>query len=343
MNSLRTLLLTTVAVSAAGAAVADDNLKVVTSIKPLYSLATAITAGTETETTLLVKGAASPHTYSMAPSEARALQQADVVFWIGPALEHFLDKPLEALGGNAKVVELEDAPGVETLEPRAGGAFDAHDHDHEGDVHDDHDADQDHDAHADHDHDEHADAEHEHAEADHHHDGEVDPHMWLDPFNAKAFAAAMAQTLAENDQANAAIYADNAEKLEARLDDLAAGIQAQIDSVSKEPYVVFHDAYHYFGHRFDVEAAGSITVNPEAPPSAQRIREIHDKLTELGAACVFSEPQFPPKIIDAVIEGTDARTGVLDPLGAGLEDGPDLYFVLLENLAGNLTDCFVAE
>ncbi|MEO2037206.1 MAG: zinc ABC transporter substrate-binding protein, partial [Martelella sp.] len=279
-----------------------------------------------------VKGAASPHTYNMTPSEARALQNADVVFWIGPSLEHFLDKPLDALGGNAEIVELEDAPGVETLAPREGGAFDAHDHDHEGHDHEGDDEDG-HDDHADHDH-----------EADHddHHHGEVDPHMWLDPMNAKAFAAAMAETLSENDPANAEIYADNAEKLEARLDGLTADIQAQIDAVNAKPYVVFHDAYHYFGNRFGVEAAGSITVNPEAPPSAQRIREIHDKLTELGAACVFSEPQFPPKIVDTVIEGTDARTGVLDPLGASLTDGPDLYFTLMENLAGNLTDCFVA-
>ncbi|MET3601924.1 zinc ABC transporter substrate-binding protein [Martelella mangrovi] len=335
MKSLKMLLLTTAVVSAAGAAMADDSLKVVTSIKPLYALTTALTAGTETETTLLVKGAASPHTYSMTPSEARALQNADVVFWIGPALEHFLEKPLDALGGNATLVELEDAPGVETLAPREGGAFEAHDHDHEGHDHDGED-------HAHHDEDEHDDHE-AHAEDGHHHDGEVDPHMWLDPLNAKAFAATMAETLAASDPANAEIYADNAEKLEDRLDGLTADIQTQIDSVSAKPYVVFHDAYHYFGHRFGVEAAGSITVNPEAPPSAQRIREIHDKLTNLGAACVFSEPQFPPKIINTVIEGTDARTGVLDPLGAGLEDGPDLYFVLLENLASNLTDCFVAE
>ena len=337
MKTSRLLLLTTAAMALAQTAAAEDALKVVTSIKPLYSLTTALTAGTATETTLLVKGAASPHTYSMTPSEARALQNADVVFWIGPALEHFLDKPLDALGGNAQIVELEDAPGVETLAPREGGAFDAHDHDHEGHDHEDHD-------HGGHDEDghDHADHDHEAGHDDHHDHGEVDPHMWLDPMNAKAFAAAMAETLSENDPANAEIYADNAEKLEARLDALTTDIQAQIDAVNAKPYVVFHDAYHYFGHRFGVEAAGSITVNPEAPPSAQRIREIHDKLTELGAACVFSEPQFPPKIVDTVIEGTDARTGVLDPLGAGLEDGPDLYFLLLENLAGNLTDCFVA-
>lgn len=310
MKPFHLLFLTTSALALAHAAAADDALKVVTSIKPLYSLATALTEGTSTETTLLVKGAASPHTYSMAPSEARALQDANVVFWVGPSLEHFLEKPLDALGGNAEIVELEEAPGVETLAPREGGAFEADDDEDEG--------------------------------HDGHHHGAIDPHMWLDPMNAKAFAAAMAATLEKDDPANAAIYADNAKKLDGRLDALTSGIQAQIDAVDAKPYVVFHDAYHYFGNRFGVEAAGSITVNPEAPPSAQRIREIHDKLTELGAACVFSEPQFPPKIVDTVIEGTDARTGVLDPLGAGLKDGPDLYFTLMENLAGNLTDCFVA-
>ena len=351
MRYLRSALIAATVLSAPALALADDAFSVVTSIKPLYSLTTALTEGTPTKTTLLVKGAASPHTYSMAPSEARALQEADVVFWIGPSLEHFLEKPLDALGGNADVVELEDAPGVETLAPREGGAFDPHDHDHEGGEHADHEEDGHGDdahheaAHGDGDHD--SDNGHDHGsddhEAGHEHHGEIDPHMWLDPENARAFANQMAETLSKDDPEHAAIYAANAEKLNQRLDALQADIAAELAAVTPKPYVVFHDAYHYFGHRFGVEAAGSITVNPEAPPSAQRVREIHDKLIDLGAACVFSEPQFPPKIVDTVIEGTDARTGVLDPLGANLEDGPDLYFTLVENLAGNLIECFVAE
>ncbi|AJY48202.1 zinc transporter [Martelella endophytica] len=310
------LLLTTVAASGAHAAMAEDGPKIVTSIKPLYSLTTALTAGTPAETTLLVKGAASPHTYSMAPSEARALQEADIVFWIGPSLEHFLEKPLEALGGNADVVELEDVAGVETLSPREGGAFEPDD---------------------DEDHDE------EHGEHEGHHHGPVDPHMWLDPMNAKAFVSAMAETLASEDPDNAAIYNANAEKLDGALDALTTDIKARLADVSPKPYIVFHDAYHYFGDRFDVEAAGSVTVNPEAPPSAHRIQEIHDKLTELGAACVFSEPQFPPKVIDAIAEGTDTYVGTLDPIGADLQDGPDLYFTLLNNLADGLVECFEAQ
>ena len=338
MKTFRMFLLTGAAVMAASSAFANDGLKVVTSIKPVYSLASALTEGTDTNTTLLVKGAASPHTYNMAPSEARALQQADVIFWIGPALEHFLEKPLTALGGNAEIVELEDAPGVETLAPREGGAFEAHDHDHgEHADHDEHDHE-----HADHDDDDHDEHDHDHDEAEHHH-GEVDPHMWLDPENAKAFAAEMTQALADADPANASTYEANLAKLDTKLDNLTTEIAGELAEANPKPYVVFHDAYHYYGHRFGVEAAGSITVNPEAPPSAARIREIQEKLTELGTACVFSEPQFPPKVINVVTEGTDTYVGTLDPLGADLKDGPDLYFELLNNLTDNLVACFNAE
>lgn len=355
MKTFRMFLLTGAAAMAAGSTMADDGLKVVTSIKPVYSLASALTEGTGTNTTLLVKGAASPHTYSMAPSEARALEQADVIFWIGPSLEHFLEKPLTALGANAEVVELEEAPGVETLAPREGGAFEAHAHEHDehadGDEHD-HDADdghEDHD-HADHDHADHADhADHDddhghegHDEAEHHHDGEVDPHMWLDPENAKAFAAEMTQTLVAADPENTSTYEANLAKLDARLDKLTTEITGKLAEATPKPYVVFHDAYHYYGHRFGTEAAGSITVNPEAPPSAARIREIQEKLVELGTACVFSEPQFPPKVINVVIEGTDTYVGTLDPLGADLTDGPDLYFELLNNMTDGLVACFNA-
>jgi len=355
MKAFRIFLLASAGLVSASAAVAQEPVKVVATIKPVYSLLSSITEGTDTETSLLVKGAASPHTYNMTPSDARALQNANVVFWVGPALEHFMEKPLSALSSDAEVVALEDARGVETLAPREGGTFEAHDHDHEhGEHHDDHDHAHDEHAHEEHDEHAHEDAahaedehhhveEHEHDEAHHHHDGEVDPHMWLDPENAKAFADAMAETLAAADPDNASVYLENASKLDARLDGLTTQIKGQLADIDTKPYIVFHDAYHYYGNRFGVEASGSITVNPEAPPSAARIREIQDKIQELNVACVFSEPQFPPKVINAVIEGTDTRVGTLDPIGAGLEDGSDLYFQILENLTGNLTDCFAAD
>lgn len=320
MKILRTLLLASVGFAGASAALAQEPVRAVATIKPVYSLLSAITEGTDAETTLLVKGSASPHTYSLSPSDAQALQDANIVFWVGPALEHFMEKPLAALTDNAEVVELEDAPGVTVMAPREGGAFDEH-------IDDD---------------DDHHDGE-DHQEAGDHHDGEVDPHMWLDPENAKAFANAMANSLASLDPENAATYQQNAARLDDRLNQLSADIRAQFAAANAKPYIVFHDAYHYFGNRFGVEASGSVTVNPEAPPSAARIREIQNKIADLGAACVFSEPQFPPKVISVITEGTGSYIGTLDPIGADLKDGPDLYPQLIENLASGLIACFDAQ
>lgn len=312
--------------------------KVVTSIKPVQSLVAAVMGDMGTPD-LIIEGAGSPHGYQLKPSQAAALQEADAIFWIGPDLESFLAKPIETIAGDARSVELINTPGLTLLAPREGGAFEAHDHAHEDHGHDE-DA---HEDHADENHDEHAEAAHDHTEgdeADHHHGpGEVDPHVWLDPENAKAFVRQIAETLSELDPGNAATYASNAERQIAALDQLEQQIGQLVAPVRDEPFIVFHDAYHYFENRFDIEAAGSITVNPELRPGAERIAEIQARLKDAAAACVFSEPQFEPKIVAVVTEGTDARSGVLDPLGADLESGPGLYPALIENLARAMTDC----
>ncbi|TPW33555.1 zinc ABC transporter substrate-binding protein [Martelella alba] len=317
----------------AGSAYADGPIKIVATIKPVYSLLTAVTEGTDAQTTLLVKGSSSPHTYSMTPSDAQALQDANVIFWVGPALEHFLTKPLEALGGNAEIITLEQAPNAALLPTREGGAFEADEHDHHDEADHDHD----------HDHDEAAsEDDHDHLADDLDDDG-IDPHMWLDPQNARAFVEDMASTLSAADPANAARYQENATAVDKKLGELGEAVKAQLSAETSKPYIVFHDAYQYFGDRFGVDAAGSVTVNPETPPSALRIREIQDKIKSLGAVCVFSEPQFPPKVIQTVTEGSNAYIGTLDPLGADLKDGPDLYFTLIQNMADGISKCFEAK
>ncbi|WP_176084109.1 zinc ABC transporter substrate-binding protein [Martelella sp. HB161492] len=334
--SISAVLATSVLLGA-GTAYADGPLKIVATIKPVYSLLTAVTAGTDAKTTLLVKGASSPHTYSMSPSDAQALQDANVIFWVGPALEHFLTKPLEALGGNAEIITLEQAQNAALLPTRDGGAFEADEHDHHGE------ADHDEAGHDDASHDETTSADdHDHLAEDLDDDG-IDPHMWLDPQNARAFVDDIAETLAAADPANAARYRENATAVDKKLGALGETVKAQLSAETAKPYIVFHDAYQYFGDRFGVDAAGSITVNPETPPSAKRIREIQDKIQSLGAACVFSEPQFPPKVIQTVTEGSNVYIGTLDPLGADLKDGPDLYFTLIQNMADGISHCFTAE
>ncbi|MGE6784605.1 zinc ABC transporter substrate-binding protein ZnuA [Ensifer adhaerens] len=323
MKSTSALLFASTMLIAAPASAAGPN--VVVSIKPIHSLVASIMQGVG-EPSLIVEGAASPHTYNMKPSNASALQAAKVVFWVGPGLEAFLDKPLDALSSGAKVVELSEAPGIEKLKFREGGAFEAHDHGDHG----------------------HGEEGHKHAEGeaghDHGHDhdhghGDTDLHMWLDPMNAKAMAAEIEKTLAAADPDNATAYKANLDALNKRLDALDAKLAETVAPVKDKPFVVFHDAYQYFEHRYKVRVAGSITVSPEVLPGADRVSQIHAKIKELGATCVFAEPQFEPKLINVVIEGTPAKSGTLDPEAGTLDPGPDLYFQMMEGIGTSLKTC----
>ena len=335
-KAVRTLLLST-AILAAGASIARaETPSVVVSIKPIHSLVSAIMQGVG-EPGLIVEGAASPHTYSLKPSNAAALQDADVVFWVGHGLEAFLEKPLESLGSKATVVELDDAPGLEKLQFREGGPFEVHSHEGE-EAHEGHSHEED-----GHDHAKEAEEGHEHAgeEAGHegHEHGEFDMHLWLSPDNARAIATEAAKVLAEKDPANAETYNKNLATLNDKLAALDKEIAETIAPVKEKPFIVFHDAYQYFEHHYGVQAAGSITVSPETLPGAERLTQIRDKVKTLGATCVFAEPQFEPKLVNVVIEGTPAKSGTLDPEAATLEPGPDLYFTLMKSIATSLRDC----
>jgi len=301
MNRALPLALLTTALMMTGTAFAAPN--VVASIKPVHSLVAAVMEGVG-EPALLVKGNASPHTYSLRPSDAGALQAADIVFWTGHGMELFLADALDTLAADAVSVELSQTPGLELLPVREGGAFEAHEHDDE-----------------------------EHIE------GQIDLHFWLDPQNARLMVTAIAETLSRADPENAKAYAANAERELAELDALTSELQETLAPIADEPFVVFHDAYQYFENRFGLTLAGSITVSPEAMPGAQRIGELKARVAELGATCVFAEPQFEPAIISAITEGTPARSGVLDPEAGLLTASPDLYPQLLRGLADSLVGC----
>lgn len=363
MRRFRQLVLASTAMTLAGSGAAHA-LDVVASIKPIHSLVAGVMEGVG-EPDLLVRGAGSPHTYSMRPSEAAMLEGADVVFWVGPELEMFLSGAIDTLAAGATVVELRNADGVVQLEYREGGPFEAHTHDHDdhghdhdeghghddhGHGHDDHGHDHDeghgHDDHG-HDHDDHGhDHDESHGHDDHghdHHHGAYDMHFWLDPENAKAFVNEIEATLVATDPDNADTYAQNADALRERLDELLAETSEAVADIADRGFIVFHDAYQYYENRFGVTATGSITVSPEVMPGAARIDEIRTRVRDLDVACVFAEPQFEPRLVQVVTEGTEARAGVLDPLGADLEDGPELYFDLIRNLTTSLTECLQGE
>jgi zinc transport system substrate-binding protein len=300
--------------------------QVVVSLKPVHSLVAGVMAGVG-EPKLLIPGSASPHSYSLKPSDARALSQADLVFWIGNGMETFLEKPLNSLANRARVVELSTVEGVTLLKTRASGAWEPHgehEADEEGTAHPEHDE-----------HGEQGVAEEEHA----HHHGAYNLHIWLDPDNAIAIVEAAVTALSDVDPGHAADYARNGAALIGRLQALDRDLWADLAPVRTTPFVVFHDAYQYFEKHYDLNAVGSITLSPDRTPGASRLSEIRNKIKGLSASCVFSEPQFAPSVVHTVIEGTSARQGVLDPLGADLPAGPEAYFALMRDLVASLRKC----
>ena len=317
----------------ASPAAADAAVRVVASIKPVHSLVSAVMAGVG-EPHLIIRGAVSPHTFSMRPSDAAMLENARVIFLIGESLETSLARPIDTLAGNARVIALSEAQGLVRRPLREGGTFEAHGHgtdddhgrredeEHEGEEH----AKENVAAHGDDDH-------------DAHRRGAFDMHIWLDPVNAGVMARTIAGVLSEADATNAGTYAANAQALLPRLEELTAQIAAEVAPVRGKPFIVFHDGYRYFEDRFGLTAAGSSVVSPDRSPGVRRISELRDKMRELGVTCVFAEPQFEPRLIDVIIEGTAARTGTVDPLGATIESGPELYFTLIHNMAASFKSC----
>ena len=326
--------------AAAGTAAGDDGLRVVASIKPVHSLVSAVMAGVG-EPHLIIRGHSSPHTFTMRPSDAAALEDADVVFMIGDTMETALAGPVEVLAGNASVVRLADAPGLVRRPLREGGAFEEHDHDshgHQGqdDDRDDH---EDEAMHRDDDHEDDHGHGHGHDDHDDREDGPFDMHVWLDPINGWTMARAIAGTLGELDPANAATYEANVDAVLHRLDHLTGDIAQEVAPARGVPFIVFHDGYRYFEDRFGLSAAGSVVISPDRAPGARRISELRDKVRDLGVVCVFDEPQFDKRLVRTVIEGSDVRAATVDPLGSAIEDGPELYFTLLSNMAAAFTDC----
>ena len=304
---------------------AEAEPKVVTSIKPLHSLISYVMDGVGSPN-LLVDGSSSPHTFQLKPSHATMLQEADVVFWIGEDLESFLETPLDSIAVNARKITLMDSDQIELLKFREKNVFEDHHDEHEG--HDDHDE-----------HEEHADGHDEHeGHDDHgHHHGEFDIHFWLDPEIAKSIVKIASLELSKVNPANQATYQTNASNAVSELDKLINDTRTKIKSNAK--YIVFHDAYQYFEQRFGIEVIGALTVNPEVLPGAKQLAEIREVIEHEKVNCLFSEPQFNPSIANTIAQDTGIKAAVLDPLGAELEPGKELYFQLINDMASSFESC----
>ncbi len=291
--------------------------QVVTDIAPVQALVAQVMAGVGVPEAIIPPNA-SPHDYAMRPSEARNMAGADLVVWVGPALTPWLAGPMEALSGDAVHLSLMGLPETKLLPFRDGAAFAGHDHAAEGDAHVE-------------------EGGETHAEEEH--GAGFDPHVWLDPQNAAAWLPVIAQTLAELDPENAAIYRDNAQTAQADLAQLEEDITAQLAPFAQARFIVMHDAYHYFEARFGVEAVGAVSESDAATPGPARITELRAELAQAKAVCAFAEPQMNAALMATVTEGQQVNAGILDPMGTILTAGPSLYGGMLRGMADSMATC----
>ena len=337
----RKLLILSLTTALSGGLASAEVPQVAVDIAPVHSLVTRVMDGVGAPN-LVIQVGASPHEYNLRPSEAQALQDANLVFWIGSDLTPWLADAIQTLAPNASTTALLESEGTIELEFRESALFEAHAHgDHDEDKHADHDDHDDHDEdkHADHDdHDDHD--EDKHAGHDDHDDhGAHDPHAWLSPQNAKTWLNVIASKLSAADPKNAGIYFSNAAAGQTEIDALIAEVNVTLEPVRGMNFIVFHDAYQYFENDFDFPASGAISIADASDPSPARIQEIQGRISNEGIDCVLAEPQFNPGLVATVMDGSEAKTGILDPLGAGLQPGAKLYPELIRNLSKALTNC----
>ena len=310
--------------------IAKAEIKVVASIKPIHSLASYVMDGVG-KPDIIVDGYNSPHNFSLKPSHAKMIEKANLIIWVGEDLETFLEKPLKTISKDAVNVEIMDLKGIKKLKFREKNIFEGHDdHGHGHKKHKKHG----HDEHKEHGHKEKKHDDHGHEEHAH---GEHDPHVWLDPMNAKIIVKEIENQLVKLDPDNSSKYKANSKKIQSELDNLTKNIKKDLKKDLR--FVVFHDAYQYFENRFGIKVLGALTVNPDVLPGAEQLSEIREVIKHEKVNCLFSEPQFNPAIIKSITKDTKVKIGVLDPLGATIDKGKGMYAQLLSNMYGSFKGC----
>ncbi len=305
ISSIIITLLFTISISKA-------DVKVVASIKPVHSLVSYVMDGVG-RPDLIVDGYNSPHGFSLKPSHAKMIENADLIIWVGEDLEAFLEKPLNTIAKKAVNVEIMELKSIKKLKFREKNVFEDHDdHGHKEKKHDDHG----HEGHA---------------------HGEHDPHVWLDPMNAKVIIKEIEKQLIKLDPNNSSKYKANSKKAQSELDNLTKNIKRDLKGNLR--FVVFHDAYQYFENRFGIKVLGALTVNPDVLPGAEQLSEIREVIEHEKVNCLFAEPQFNPAIIKSIAKDTKIKTGVLDPLGATLDKGKSMYMDLLKEISNSFKGC----
>ncbi|MDH2925098.1 zinc transport system substrate-binding protein [Nicoletella semolina] len=293
--------------------IATAQANVLTTVKPLGFIASAITDGV-TQTEVLLPVSASPHDYSLKPSDIQKLNSAELVVWIGEEMETFLEKSIDKLP-KEKVLTLEDVPAIEELVEHAEEQAELKEKKH---------------AHHEHKH------SHEHSH-DHHHDENW--HIWLSPQASEIIAEQIAARLSQQLPHQKAKIAENLATFKANLNAKNAEIAQQLQPAQGKGYYTFHDAYGYFEKSYNLTSLGSFTINPSIAPGAKTLQKIKKDVEKNAAKCLFTEPQFTPKVVESLSKNTGINVSQLDPLGAKIELSSTAYPEFLQSLADSFGQC----
>jgi zinc transport system substrate-binding protein len=311
---------------------ASETKGVVSTIQPINSLVNAVIGNTG-KTISLIPAKTSPHEYKLKPSDTKKLQNANIIFFVSDHLETSLTKVFKNLPKNIKIINLMEDAGIKHLAIRDNEAWERHDHHHRHGDHDDYDKHVKKDDY--HDHDKHSKKHDDHDD----HEKEDDVHIWLSPDNAVKIIKKINKELSLFFPENAKTYNQNANQMIKKINQLKVELKKELLGIKDEPFIVFHDAYQYFETSFDLNAVGSVALEGDIASSPKQISFIKDKIVKLKASCVFQEPQFDSRLVQIVVESTNAQIGILDPLGVNIKSGENFYLQLLKNMAKSLKDC----
>ena len=291
--------------------------EVLISIPPVYSLALGLSEGTYIQPELLLTNGASPHSYSLKPSDVEKIEKAKLIVIVDEHLEGFLQKALA--DKRDKVLELSKVAGVRTYPLRT-----AHHHHAENDA----------EKAGEHGH------EHEHEHENNGHSlSEIDEHIWADTDNAKAIVNALAEVLVKMYPESSDKYNENKQKLFARLDALQEKQRAELSEVKDEPFLVYHDGWQYFEKQNGLRGVGSVVLDEDIMQSVRGRIALADKVKKLQVKCLFTEPQFDSKAVKSLATDLGLKTAEIDLLGYDMSKDENLYFDLMLQNTDKIKNC----
>lgn len=254
------------------------------------------------EPELLFDAARSPHHYSLRPSHARALTEADLIVWIGPELESTLVKPISTLSHPEASLVLLDQTSITVLKQRAFKEHKANDHAQHGQL------------------------------------GQRDPHIWLDPVNVIAIARVITNRLNFLDPKKKSTYQANLDALTQRLDKTHSSISSEMRPILDRSVAITHDSLQYFEKRYNFQKVIYLSLSPSVLPGAKRLSAVRSKMRLQNTECVLAEPQLGMRWVLALKEDRSINSGILDILGVNLRKDDEIETLLL-NVAKAIVDC----